>query len=231
MKRADLSWLLILILSSALLVNPIADNIIHHIPMPAYHFCFFIFFGFFATMGETGVMRYSQSDCLLPNFVLLRFVIWGLMGLYISFIIRCYSGGTIDLYSTGFDAVTMPTAILISFILGITFSIVCITVIKLSNSVFDSLFQNKKNTKDDDAPARSFLYEVLDNSGLTTFTSFAYYKVLLILWLPLFTLTHYLTKHYRITASIILVVSFGIITTLIRDENKYLQNSIEMSIL
>ncbi len=165
----------------------------------------FLKFGVLATTGEVLSLRLAKGSWQLPDKLWQRAVIWGLIGVAITFMMKIFSAGVDGLLAAG----VLPAAILrpfyISAIMNLTFGPAFMAFHKCT----DQWLNLKSSTGG--KVSRSQVIAAVDWTGFTNFTLF---KTIPFFWIPAHTVTFMLPAEYQVAMAALLSVALGIILNL-----------------
>ncbi len=179
----------------------------------------FIKFALMATVGEIIALRISKKAWNIPSFVGLRALIWGLIGIAITFMMKTYAGGVSVLTSQNSVTGASPllfagengtllnkflTAFYTSAIMNLTFGPTFMAFHKCTDKCLELKAQGKPHKALDAVSA-------VDWKGFAGFTLF---KTIPIFWIPAHTITFMLPAEYQVIMAAALSVALGIILSL-----------------
>jgi hypothetical protein len=167
----------------------------------------FIKFAVLATMGELLALRLANRTWKLPDGLIFKIAIWGLIGVMITFMFSFYSAGVSAMLeplkiSPGNRLIsTITTALLTSLIMNLTFGIVFMAMHRMSDTYIEMRYNHKK-------PSQKELIQAIHWDSFITFVVF---KTIPLFWIPAHTITFGLPAHYRVVVAAYLSIILGVI--------------------
>ncbi len=198
---------------AAILIIPATREIFKDLSNDHPYLMGFVKFALLATAGELLAVRLGSGKWKLPPRILFRFVIWGLIGIWITYMMKIFGiavgammqsgllpGGKISneilyrLLNAFFISVTMNTAF------GPTF----MAVHKCTDKYLELTAAKETHG----------LKEVITGIDWHRFVSFTIFKTVPIFWIPAHTVTFLLPAEYQVIMAASLSVALGIILNL-----------------
>ena len=171
-------------------------------------------FAILATAGELIAARLAKGSWTLPALIIPRFLIWGLIGIWITFMMSVYRtavfGGVLPVFGGAFTQ-RLLRAFYISVIMNTTFGPTFMAVHKCSDSYLELRASGNKSPK---------LKEIMGAVDWTKFVSFTLFKTVPLFWIPAHTLTFLLPTEYQVMMAASLSVALGIILNLGKSNKK-----------
>ena len=165
-------------------------------------------FAVLATAGELIAVRLAKGEWALPALIVPRFIIWGFIGVWITFMMAVYRtavmNGVLPVFGGEFLQ-RLLRAFYISVIMNTSFGPTFMAVHKCSDTYLALRAQNGKGVK---------LSEVIDAVDWKRFVSFTIFKTVPIFWIPAHTLTFLLPSEYQVMLAALLSIALGIILNL-----------------
>lgn len=172
----------------------------------------FVKFGLLATAGELIAIKMASGKFAKPVYLIARIVIWGLIGVWITYMMKIFfigsgammtagllPGGDLAPAGLGYKLIrAFATAATMNLTFGPTF----MAVHKCSDTYLALRAQNGKGVK---------LGQVIDAIDWKRFVSFTLFKTVPIFWIPAHTLTFLLPAEYQVMLAALLSVALGII--------------------
>lgn len=165
----------------------------------------FVQFAFLATVGELIAYRISTSEWDVPSHIVVRFVLWGIIGVINTIAFKLFAGGTEYLFDTGL----IPGAH-ISIWKAFVTNIAC----QLLLSPFVMAFQNVANIciiLKEKKVKRIRIDDVLYNFDLDNYVKFLMLKTIPFFWLPVQTIVFLMPSAFQITLAAYLSIVLGFI--------------------
>lgn len=172
----------------------------------------FVKFALLATAGELIAIKMASGKFAKPVYLIARIVIWGLIGIWITYMMKIFfigsgammaagllPGGDLAPAGLGYKLIrAFATAATMNLTFGPTF----MAVHKCSDTYLALRAQNGKGVK---------LSEVIDAVDWKRFVSFTLFKTVPIFWISAHTLTFLLPAEYQVMLAALLSVALGII--------------------
>ena len=175
----------------------------------------FIKFALLATSGELIAIKMASGKFGKPAYLIARIVIWGLIGVWITYMMKIFFLGSGVMMAAGLlpGGKLDPTGVLFKLIrafataatMNLTFGPTFMAVHKCSDTFLALRHENGKGVK---------LSEVIDAIDWKRFVSFTLFKTVPIFWIPAHTLTFLLPPEYQVMLAALLSVALGIILNL-----------------
>ncbi len=167
----------------------------------------FIKFALMATVGEVLAIRIAKKAWAVPSFVFIRALIWGVIGVMITFMMKIFSAGIISFL--GFEGELsigklFIKALCTSAVMNLTFGPTFMAFHKCTDKMLE-------------LKAASQPHKVLDAVGAVDFkgfVSFTVFKTIPLFWIPAHTVTFMLPAEYQVIMAAALSVALGIILSL-----------------
>ena len=210
MKRnliGDLAWLLSLLVITAFLFLPQTHQVFIQLTDNHPYLMGFVKFAILATMGELLALRLAKKAWIKPVGLNFKIVVWGLIGVLITFMFSFYSSGVTAMMdrlniSPGNQLLsTLLTAFMTSAIMNLTFGIVFMAMHRMSDTYIEMRFNHEK-------PSMKELLKAID---WDTFISFVVFKTIPLFWIPAHTITFVLPPNYRVLVAAYLSIVLGVI--------------------
>ena len=167
----------------------------------------FVKFAFLATVGEIIAGRIAKGEWSLPVKIVARFVIWGIIGLWITYMMKVFSSGVAGLMASGVlpgGENTFLKAFYTSATMNLSFGPTFMALHKCSDKYLE--LKDKKEKTD-----ASSVITAIDWTGFAKFTLF---KTVPIFWIPAHTITFMLPAEYQVIMAAALSVALGIILSI-----------------
>ena len=167
----------------------------------------FLKFALLATAGELLAARFSLHEWKCPCKIVERFLIWGLIGVWITYMMKMFSAGVAGLAAEGVlpgENSIFLKALFTSATMNLTFGPTFMAVHKCSDKWLE-LCAAKKDSR---------LPAVIIGVDWTAFVTFTLFKTVPLFWIPAHTITFMLPAEYQVTAAALLSVALGMILSL-----------------
>lgn len=165
----------------------------------------FIKFALLASIGELIAIRIKSKAWRLPPLFIWRVLIWGFLGVCITFMMKVYSNAVGALTASGFlpggDS-TFLKALYTSAIMNLTFGPTFMAFHKCTDKYLDIRAQGA---------ARPGLIKTIGEVDWGAFVGFTLFKTIPLFWIPAHTLTFMLPQEYQVMAAAALSIALGVI--------------------
>lgn len=206
---------------AAVLIIPASRAVFETLSSDHPYLMGFVKFALLATAGELIAIKMASGKFAKPAYLTARIVIWGLIGIWITYMMKMFFIGSGALMTAGLlpggklsDGVfwkTLIRAFATSATMNLTFGPTFMAVHKCSDTYLALRAQNGKGIK---------LSEVIDAVDWKRFVSFTLFKTVPIFWIPAHTLTFLLPPAYQVMLAALLSVALGIILNLRKKSTK-----------
>jgi hypothetical protein len=210
MKRnlfGDILWLAILVLVTLFFLLPATQGIFVSLTRSHPYLMGFIKFAILATMGELLAARLASRAWRIPAGIFYKMVVWGLLGVAITFMFAFFSGAVAAAAETGLlpagsgGWVVFLKAFYTSALMNLTFGPVFMALHRVTDTLIDFIVQKKK-------AGRGRVIQAVDWPG---FVSFVVAVTIPCWWIPVHTLTFLLPSEYRVLMAAYLSIVLGVI--------------------
>jgi len=209
----DLLWVLSLLATVCFLLIPKSFELFVHLSKTHVYYMAFIKFAFLATMGELLATRIISGYWRKPAGLLLRAVIWGLLGMLIALVFYLYGAGVAAaqaggiLLSIGSDGLAAQWiyAALTSILMNLLFAPTFMAFHRISDTWID-MGGGKLQLM-----IKLRLSDVLEQIDWNGFISFVVCKTIPLFWIPAHTFTFMLPQEHRVLAAAFLSIALGAI--------------------
>jgi hypothetical protein len=204
--------LLIIVLFALILIIPSAREIFKKLSSAHPYIMGFIKFALLATVGEVLALRISKGAWELPRLVGWRMLIWGAIGVAITFMMKTYSFGVEGLMDKGLlpgrgegAGSKLLKAFYTAAVMNLTFGPTFMSVHKCSDKYLELRADGVK---------KPGLKAVIEGVDWHRFVSFTLFKTIPLFWIPAHTLTFLLPAEYQVIAAAALSIALGVILSL-----------------
>lgn len=200
-------WVLSLFIITALLAVPQTHQVFVRWTKSYPYWMGFVKFAILASIGELLALRLAHHAWKLPIGLIYKVIVWGLIGMMITFMFSFYSTGVSAMVERGIINTgkgflsTIYRAFLTSLIMNLTFGIVFMALHRLSDTYIELRINEQK-------PSLNELIQTIQWDG---FISFVVFKTIPIFWIPAHTITFTLPEHLRVVAAAYLSIMLGAI--------------------
>ena len=164
----------------------------------------FFKFAFLALSGELIAIRIKGKLWSLPSYVIARFALWGLIGVWITFMMKVFSSGIGALIEKNIiigSGSKFLKALFTSATMNLTFGPTFMAVHKCSDRVLDMIKIKEKVC----------IESVIGSINWSAFVRFTLIKTVPLFWIPAHTVTFLLPEAYQVVLAAFLSVALGII--------------------
>lgn len=206
-KIGDLVWLAGLVLVTAFLIIPSTNRIFIQLTGRHPYAMGFVKFAILASMGELLALRLTTRKWSIPGGMGWRVLVWGCVGVAITFMFTFYSNGVSAMVAKGSLPVgsgllaPVLTAFYTSLIMNLTFGPVFMAAHRISDAAIEARTAGKKTS----------WMELLASIRWHEFISFVVGKTIPLWWIPVHTITFLLPTEYRVLAAGYLSIALGVI--------------------
>ena len=167
----------------------------------------FVKFALLATAGELIAVAIVKGELGVPVKIVFRFLIWGLIGMWITLMMKVFSSASSCLMEIGFlpggDS-TFLRALYTSVLMNTTFGPTFMAVHKITDKILE-LKADKKSVN---------LDNIVNGINWKSFFGFTIAKTVPLFWIPAHTVTFMLPSEYQVMMAAGLSVALGIILSL-----------------
>ena len=199
---------------AAVLIIPASREVFKTLSSTHPYLMGFAKFAVLATSGELLAVRLAKKEWTLPSYVWVRFLIWGVIGVWITYMMKIFGAGVGALMTSGL----LPNpqhellnsfvkAFMISATMNLSFGPTFMALHKCSDTYLDIRATGKR---------RITLANVIHKVDWEKFASFTLLRTVPLFWIPAHTVTFMLPAEYQVAAAALLSVALGIILNLKR---------------
>ena len=164
----------------------------------------FIKFALLATAGELIASLIKFSRPTLPVKIVWRFIIWGLIGVWITFMMKVFSSASATMMEKGLlpgGDNSFLKALYTSVLMNTSFGPTFMAVHKCTDKMLELASEKQKIT----------LKSVITGIDWTAFFGFTIIKTVPLFWIPAHTVTFMLPAQYQVIMAAALSVALGVI--------------------
>ena len=209
---AGIASFIIIAAFAAILIIPATRETFKRLSAAHPYLMGFIKFALLATVGEVLALRISKGAWLLPRLIGWRMLIWGAIGVAITFMMKTYAFGVEGLMEKGLlpgKGESAGSKILKAFytaaVMNLTFGPTFMSVHKCTDKYLELRADGVR------APG---LKRVIEGIDWHRFVSFTLFKTIPLFWIPAHTLTFLLPAEYQVIAAAALSIALGIILSI-----------------
>lgn len=199
---------------AAILIIPASREIFKTLSNTHPYLMGFAKFAILATAGELLAVRLAKKEWTLPSYVWARFLIWGVIGVWITYMMKIFGAGVGALMAYGLlpnpeHALlgSFVKAFFISATMNLSFGPTFMALHKCSDTYLDIRASGK---------GKITLANVIHKVDWEKFASFTLLKTVPLFWIPAHTVTFMLPAEYQVAMAAALSVALGIILNLKR---------------
>lgn len=214
MKKDDLLFVTFTILIIVLLLVPFTQQAFFTFTGDYILIGGFIKFFLFATYGDILSHRIKNGNYKV-NGLLYKAIVWGFIGIVITYIFRIFPIGITHLQSISllpFHEVAFFNALFISLFMNMTFAPTMMLFHRISDDYINHKVAHKKHR----------LSASIQSIDYSFFIHFVVLKTIPLFWIPAHTITFLLPSEYRVFFASILGVMLGLILGLSKPNKKEL---------
>ena len=202
----------VLVIFAAVLIIPATREVFKTLSAEHPYIMGFIKFALLATVGEVLAQRIKNGAWGLPCYVGWRMLIWGLIGVAITFMMKTYSFGVAGMMEKGLlpgKGESFWSRLLKAFytaaVMNLTFGPTFMATHKCTDKYLELKSAGAK---------KPGLKGVINGVDWHSFVSFTLFKTIPLFWIPAHTLTFMLPAEYQVIAAAALSIALGIILSL-----------------
>jgi hypothetical protein len=199
-------------LFAAVLIIPFTREVFENLSGNHPYIMGFVKFALLATAGEIIAVKMSSGKWQKPAYLIARIVIWGLIGVWITYMMKMFFIGSGALIEAGLipgkslavDGILrkLIRAFATSATMNLTFGPTFMAVHKCSDTYLALRAEGEKKIT---------VAKVIDTVDWKRFVTFTLFKTVPIFWIPAHTLTFLLPSQYQVMLAALLSVALGII--------------------
>ncbi|MBR0277252.1 MAG: hypothetical protein IJQ50_02165 [Clostridia bacterium] len=171
----------------------------------------FVKFAFLATVGEIFAFKIAKKEWGLPVKTGVKFIIWGIIGLWITYMMKVFGSAMAALMNNGLlpnpqnpMLNTFLRALFTSLTMNLSFAPTFMAIHKCSDKYLELKSQNADKSTE----------SVIKSIDWVGFVKFTLFKTVPIFWIPAHTITFMLPAEYQVIMAAALSVALGIILSL-----------------
>ena len=199
---------------AAILIIPASREVFKTLSSTHPYIMGFIKFAILATAGELLAIRLAKKQWALPSYVWARFLIWGVIGIWITYMMKIFGAGVDALMGAGL----LPTAqnalfnsfikaFFISATMNLSFGPTFMALHKCSDTYLDIRATGKRKIS---------IANVIHKVDWEKFATFTLLRTVPLFWIPAHTVTFMLPAEYQVAMAAFLSVALGLLLNLKR---------------
>ncbi len=222
MKKSDYLWILILVGLSLIVIIPESRSVFEQSTASYPYLMGFIKTAVLASLGERLVHRIKTGSYFGDRGILLKFIVWGFLGMIFVIIFKLFSSGVVSaqeshllpsIQNASFIA-SLLTAFMISFLMNIFFAPTFMLFHKITDRYIELGHGDIRQI------IRIPFKEVTNHIDFPQFLNFVVLKTIPIFWIPAHTITFLLPENYRVLMAAYLSVVLGILLSVAKNKTQ-----------
>lgn len=205
MKKGDYIWGLALLAWIVMLAVPLSREAFMAFTGAHPYAGGFIKFIILATMGDLLGIRLIRGNYFIPNGVVLKAVVWGVIGMMSTLMFTLYMGGASTAQNAGllpFAGTAVAQAFFGSAVMNLTFGPMMMFFHRIMDLWIDSSYEKNGKTT---------LSKLVDKIDWHSLVEFSWAKTCLFFWIPAHTIVFMLPPQYRVLVSAFLSIALGLL--------------------
>lgn len=211
MKKGDILWIAVLVLVLALMISPWTSATFEKLTADHPYFMGFIKFFILASMGELLAIRLNKGHYQAPPYLIIRAIIWGIVGILVVYTFTLYSGGIAALLAKKL----LPDwgAVFAAFMTALTMNLTFGPVFMATHRVTDKMLDRR-------AEGKHGVVAAIREVDWVQFITFVVGKTIPFFWVPAHTITFLLPPQYRVLVAALLSIALGLILSFAKMRKK-----------
>lgn len=209
---SGIASIIILAAFAVILIVPASREVFKRLSAEHPYVMGFIKFGLLATVGEVLALTIRKKSPSMPFYIGWRMLIWGLIGVAITFMMKTYSFGVSGMLENGLlpgkgegFGNRLLKAFYTAAVMNLTFGPTFMATHKCTDKYLELRHSGMKK------PGLKSVVNGVDWHGFVSFTLF---KTIPLFWIPAHTLTFMLPAEYQVIAAAALSIALGLILSL-----------------
>lgn len=205
-KKGDFIWGGVLIIWIVVLAIPSTRTIFIQVTDTHPYLGGFFKFCILATMGDLLGIRILKGQWIIPQGIIFKTIVWGILGMMITLVFTVFTGGALVAQTAGrlpFKGSILAQAFFGSTIMNLTFGPMMYIYHKFGDLFIDLKYEKKGGS--------IIVKEIIDRIDWYTVVSFSWLKTCIFIWIPCHTIVFLLPGEYRVLASAFLSILLGIL--------------------
>ena len=213
MKKNDFIWGGVLLAIILFLAYPVTREVFESTTAAHPYIMGFVKVSILATMGELLAIRIGTGEFKKPVGVILRFIIWGLIGMIFVIAFGLFAGGVNSLMGKGLlpsaAADSFAGKLIFAFFTSMLMNLLFAPAFMAFHRITDSYIELGKGKISNIRKVK--LKEVCSKIDWYSFISFVLLKTIPFFWIPAHTITFLLPEAYRVLVAAFLSLALGAI--------------------
>jgi hypothetical protein len=216
MKKYDILWILIILSLSLIIIVPQSRAVFEQTTASYPYLMGFIKTAILASLGERLVHRIKTGSYFGDRGILLKFIVWGFLGMVFVIIFKLFSSGVASAQTANLlpsiDNTTFISSLLTAFMISFLMNIFFAPTFMLFHRITDTYIElGKGNLK---KIIHIPFEHVTDQIDFSYFLNFVVLKTIPLFWIPAHTLTFLLPENYRVLMAAYLSVVLGFLLSI-----------------
>lgn len=214
MKKGDYIWSFALLIFIFILVVPTTREIFMTFTGAHPYIGGFIKFIILATMGDLLGIRLIKGDYFIPQGVILKALVWGVIGMMSTLMFTLFMGGASAAQQAGllpFAGVGLAQAFFGSAVMNLSFGPMMMFFHRYMDLLIDSSYEKGK---------KSSMSDIVNKIDWHSLVEFSWAKTCLFFWIPAHTIVFMLPSQYRVLVSAFLSIALGLLLAFAKKEKK-----------
>ncbi len=210
MKKDNVITVIVFLITSLLIFVVTRDfflNFAGGLPLVAGFIKFFVL----ATIGDFIGLRIKKGNWKIPNYLLIKASIWGMIGVVIVLMFNIFPTGVEYLQSVNilpFEGSIIAFALFTSILMNLTFAPTMMAFHRITDTYLNLRVNNKDVT----------IKDAVEDIKWNQFFSFIVLKTIPLFWIPAHTITFLLPSEYRVIFAAVLGILLGLILGLFKNK-------------
>lgn len=222
MKKSDGLWILILISLSLIVIIPQSRSIFEQSTTSYPYLMGFLKTAILASLGERLVHRIKTGSYFGDYGIVLKFVVWGFLGMVFVIIFKLFSSGVVSAQAANLlpsiDTTTFFASLLTAFMISFLMNIFFAPTFMLFHRITDTYIElgNGNLKKIIHIPFEQVTRQI----DFPQFLNFVVLKTIPLFWIPAHTITFLLPENYRVLMAAYLSVVLGFLLSITKHKSK-----------
>lgn len=216
MKKQDFLWIIIIIGITSLFIIPITRSYYENFNFQFPYLLGFIKTSILAFMGELLVSRIRNGHYFTGTGHLMKWFVWGLLGMIFVLIFKIYATGVAGAQAVGLlPMVNSPgfiASLLTAFLISLSMNLSFAPTFMILHRITDGYIYHASGKLRELSSVK--LSKVIDSIDWQRFFHVVILKSIPFFWIPAHTITFLLPENYRVLMAAYLSIALGIILSI-----------------
>lgn len=206
MKKGDFIWAFILLLWILILAVPASRTVFISVTGAYPYTGGFVKFAILATMGDLLGTRILKGEWIIPDGIIYKVIVWGIIGMMITLLFTLFMGGAAAAQAAGrlpLRGLTFAQAFFGSAVMNLTFGPMMMIFHRFTDVYLETRYE--KNSW------RVSMDELIDRIDWHSMVKFSWIKTCPLFWIPAHTIVFLLPEQYRVITSAFLSIALGVL--------------------